>query len=84
MTRAISSLPVPLSPLMSTVARLLVTLPISFTSCCMSWLVPTMSPRRAAVLSTLIDAARRDSCRYSSARSTTRSSAAGSEKGLWM
>ena len=84
MTRAMSSLPVPLSPLIITVARLLVTLPISFTSTCITRLVPTMSPSRAAAVSTLTLAARRDSCRYSSARSTTRSSAATSGKGLWM
>ena len=50
MTRAIGALPVPLSPLISTVARLLVTLPISFTSTCITRLVPTMSPSRAARL----------------------------------
>ncbi|CAM4389569.1 hypothetical protein COSO111634_38460 [Corallococcus soli] len=84
MTRAMSSLPVPLSPVISTVAALPVTLPISFTNCCMDALVPTMSPRRTTAFSRWTSSARRDSWRYSSARSTTRSRAAGSGKGLWM
>ncbi len=84
MTRAISSLPVPDSPWISTVAYDAETLPISFTSRCIGGLLPTMSPSRAPSFSTGTAAAWRESWRTFSARSTTRSSAAGSENGLWM
>ncbi len=79
MARAINSLPVPLSPVISTVLEVGAHLAIKAKTPCIAELAPTMFSKLYLALSWVFNwLFSASSCRRSSARSTTSSSSSGS------